>query len=142
MASPGSLLIIVENLPVPFDRRVWMECRALAAAGYDVSVISPKGVGAMAERETLEGVHVYRHDRDLQGVTGTPYRKPLAGRIDIDVASGAGAGASAFRLDAGDIRLLGDFHDRQAGLCIDDLGGAIGLNESDFGHGLGSAPVV
>lgn len=66
MASPGSVLIIVENLPVPFDRRVWMECRALAAAGYDVSVISPKGVGATAERETLEGVHVYRHDMPLE----------------------------------------------------------------------------
>jgi glycosyltransferase involved in cell wall biosynthesis len=66
MASPGSLLIIVENLPVPFDRRVWMECRALAAAGFAVSVISPKGKGATAERELLEGVHVYRHDMPLE----------------------------------------------------------------------------
>jgi glycosyltransferase involved in cell wall biosynthesis len=36
-------LIIVQNLPVPFDRRVWLECSALTAAGYDVTVISPKG---------------------------------------------------------------------------------------------------
>jgi glycosyltransferase involved in cell wall biosynthesis len=66
MASAGNVLIIVENLPVPFDRRVWMECRALAAAGYEVSVISPTGAGATAARETLEGVHVYRHDMPLE----------------------------------------------------------------------------
>ncbi len=66
MASPGSVLIIVENLAVPFDRRVWMECRALAAAGYRVSVISPKGKGATARHEVLEGVHVYRHDMPLE----------------------------------------------------------------------------
>jgi glycosyltransferase involved in cell wall biosynthesis len=28
------VLIIVQNLPVPFDRRVWLECRVLALAGY------------------------------------------------------------------------------------------------------------
>jgi glycosyltransferase involved in cell wall biosynthesis len=37
------ILIIVQNLPVPFDRRVWLECQALVAAGYDVSVVCPKG---------------------------------------------------------------------------------------------------
>jgi glycosyltransferase involved in cell wall biosynthesis len=36
-------LIIVQNLPVPFDRRVWLECKALTAAGYDVTVVCPKG---------------------------------------------------------------------------------------------------
>jgi glycosyltransferase involved in cell wall biosynthesis len=39
------VLIIVQNLPVPFDRRVWLECQALVAAGYDVSVVCPKGKG-------------------------------------------------------------------------------------------------
>jgi glycosyltransferase involved in cell wall biosynthesis len=39
------LLIVVQNLPVPFDRRVWLECQALVAAGYDVSVVCPKGKG-------------------------------------------------------------------------------------------------
>ena len=37
------VLIIVQNLPVPFDRRVWLECKALTAAGYDVTVVCPKG---------------------------------------------------------------------------------------------------
>jgi glycosyltransferase involved in cell wall biosynthesis len=39
------VLIIVQNLPVPFDRRVWLESQALTAAGYDVTVICPKGKG-------------------------------------------------------------------------------------------------
>ena len=37
------ILIIVENLPVPFDRRVWQEAVALVGAGAEVSVICPKG---------------------------------------------------------------------------------------------------
>jgi glycosyltransferase involved in cell wall biosynthesis len=38
-------LIIVQNLPVPFDRRVWLECQALVSAGYQVAVVCPKGEG-------------------------------------------------------------------------------------------------
>jgi glycosyltransferase involved in cell wall biosynthesis len=53
--------IIVENLPVPFDRRVWQEARALTEAGYRVSVICPKARGFEASRETLEGIEIYRH---------------------------------------------------------------------------------
>ncbi len=71
--SSGSVLIVVENLPVPFDRRVWMECRALAQAGYEVSVISPKGKGAESEREVLEGIHVYRHDMPLEADSPAGY---------------------------------------------------------------------
>jgi glycosyltransferase involved in cell wall biosynthesis len=55
------VLIVVENLPVPFDRRVWAEATTLAAHGYHVSVISPMGKGYEAAYEVLEGVHVYRH---------------------------------------------------------------------------------
>jgi glycosyltransferase involved in cell wall biosynthesis len=54
------VLIIVQNLPVPFDRRVWLECQALTAAGYDVSVVCPKGKGD-AEREVLDGVTILRY---------------------------------------------------------------------------------
>lgn len=57
---PG-VCIIVENQPVPFDRRVWLEARALADAGYRVSVISPKGPGCESNKETLEGIEIYRH---------------------------------------------------------------------------------
>jgi glycosyltransferase involved in cell wall biosynthesis len=55
------ILIIVENLPVPFDRRVWQEARALTEAGYRVSIICPKSRGFEKSRETLEGIEIYRH---------------------------------------------------------------------------------
>ena len=45
MASSPHVLIIVQNLPVPLDRRVWLECRALIATRLCVSVICPKGPG-------------------------------------------------------------------------------------------------
>ena len=54
------VLIIVQNLSVPLDRRVWQECRALTAAGYGVSVICPKGPGE-ASFEELEGVRIHRY---------------------------------------------------------------------------------
>jgi len=66
-SEPRRILIVVENLPVPFDRRVWSEATTLAAAGYTVSVICPKGNGAEADYEFLEGVHVYRHPLPEEG---------------------------------------------------------------------------
>jgi glycosyltransferase involved in cell wall biosynthesis len=57
----GSICIVVENLPVPFDRRIWQEARALGEAGYQVSIICPKGKGFEKNRETLEGIEIYRH---------------------------------------------------------------------------------
>ena len=60
MASAGKVLILVENLSVPFDRRVWQEARTLAAHGWQVSVICPR----MVDRrpfDLLEGVAIYRY---------------------------------------------------------------------------------
>lgn len=59
------ILIVVENLPVPFDRRVWLEARTLRAAGAVVSVICPTGKGFDQKYEELEGIHVYRHNLPL-----------------------------------------------------------------------------
>ncbi|MFB3922080.1 MAG: glycosyltransferase family 4 protein [Terriglobia bacterium] len=59
--KPVPVLIVVENLPVPFDRRVWQEARALTEAGYRVSIICPKSRGFEKSRETLEGIDIYRH---------------------------------------------------------------------------------
>jgi glycosyltransferase involved in cell wall biosynthesis len=56
----GHVLIIVQNLPVPLDRRVWLECQALTAAGYEVSVICPKGPGDPGY-QVLSGVHLYKY---------------------------------------------------------------------------------
>jgi glycosyltransferase involved in cell wall biosynthesis len=52
--------IVVQNLPVPFDRRVWLECRALRDAGYEVSVVCPKGKGDPAYQQ-LDNVHLYKY---------------------------------------------------------------------------------
>ena len=51
------ICIVVQNLPVPFDRRVWLECRALIEAGYEVSVVCPKAPGDPSYEE-LDGVHL------------------------------------------------------------------------------------
>ncbi|MGF1524218.1 MAG: glycosyltransferase family 4 protein [Leptolyngbyaceae cyanobacterium] len=56
-----SVLILVENLSVPFDRRVWMEATTLKSAGYHVSVISPKGNGFDEAYEVIDDIHIYRH---------------------------------------------------------------------------------
>ena len=61
------ILIIVENLPVPFDTRVWQEATTLAANGYTVSVICPKGKGYDKDYERLQGVYIYRHDLPAEG---------------------------------------------------------------------------
>jgi glycosyltransferase involved in cell wall biosynthesis len=65
------VLIIVQNLSVPLDRRVWQECRALTGAGYGVSVICPRGPGE-ASFEVLEGVRIHRY-------TPPPVAKGFAG---------------------------------------------------------------
>ncbi|HIA12300.1 MAG TPA: glycosyltransferase WbuB, partial [Flavobacteriales bacterium] len=39
--SGKSILMIVENLPVPFDRRVWQEALALKNAGAHIRIICP-----------------------------------------------------------------------------------------------------
>lgn len=54
------VLIIVQNLPVPLDRRVWLECQALVRAGVGVSVICPKGPGDPSLQE-IDGVRIYKY---------------------------------------------------------------------------------
>ena len=68
----GRVLIIVQNLPVPFDRRVWLEATTLAGAGYSVTVICPKMKGFNASRETLENVEIRRYPLPIsaQGLVG------------------------------------------------------------------------
>ena len=68
----GRVLIVVQNLPVPFDRRVWLEATTLTKAGYDVSVICPKMKGLVAGFETTDGVDIYRYALpiDAQGTLG------------------------------------------------------------------------
>jgi glycosyltransferase involved in cell wall biosynthesis len=60
MPGKSHILIVVQNLPVPLDRRVWLECQALRAAGYDVSVVCPKGPGD-PPREVIDGVRIFKY---------------------------------------------------------------------------------
>jgi glycosyltransferase involved in cell wall biosynthesis len=61
------VLIIVENLPVPFDRRVWQEATTLRDAGYEISVICPKDKTFTQKYELLEGIHIYRYPLPREG---------------------------------------------------------------------------
>ena len=62
-----AICIVVENLPVPFDRRVWQESTALKRAGAEVAVICPTGKYADAYFEQIDGVRIYRYDLPLEG---------------------------------------------------------------------------
>jgi len=68
----GRVLIIVENLPCPFDRRVWQEARTLTAAGYLVSIICPKAPGYEKSFEHIDGIDIHRHrlPTEADGVFG------------------------------------------------------------------------
>lgn len=66
MGRPSGVLIIVENLTVPLDRRVWQEAQSLRDAGYQVSVICPKGGQYTVAYELLDGIHVFRHPLPLE----------------------------------------------------------------------------
>jgi glycosyltransferase involved in cell wall biosynthesis len=60
------ILIIVENLPVPFDRRVWQEANTLKDNGADVSIICPKMKDYTASYEIINGIEIYRHSLPLE----------------------------------------------------------------------------
>lgn len=74
------VLIIVENLPAPFDRRVWAEATTLARAGYVVSIICPMMKGYDAEYEMIDGVAIYRHPLHEAGAAGE-YLKEYSGAL-------------------------------------------------------------
>jgi glycosyltransferase involved in cell wall biosynthesis len=55
------VLILVENLPSPFDRRVWQEATTLRDAGYAVSIICPTGKGYEKKYEAIDGIDIWRY---------------------------------------------------------------------------------
>lgn len=61
-----SCVIIVENLPLPFDRRVWQEANALKEAGWQVSVICPRTEKCPERYVEINGIHIYRHPLPLE----------------------------------------------------------------------------
>jgi glycosyltransferase involved in cell wall biosynthesis len=67
LVAKKKVLIIVENLPVPFDTRVWKEAASLCRDGYDVTVLCPRGKGYTRGQEVIDGVHIYRHPIPREG---------------------------------------------------------------------------
>jgi glycosyltransferase involved in cell wall biosynthesis len=61
-----SCLIIVENLPVPLDRRTWQEAQELSRAGWQVSVVCPKSSLHPESEEIIDGIFVYRHPMPME----------------------------------------------------------------------------
>ena len=66
MSRPRRVLILVENLPSPFDRRVWQEATALHDAGYTVSIVCPTGRGYEKRFEAISGIHIWRYAIPLE----------------------------------------------------------------------------
>jgi glycosyltransferase involved in cell wall biosynthesis len=87
-ASPGRarVLVIVENLPCPFDRRVWQEALALRAFGYEVTIICPKGHGCTKSFEVLEGVHIYRYYLPVEADSAYGYALEYAASLFMEFA--------------------------------------------------------
>jgi glycosyltransferase involved in cell wall biosynthesis len=67
------ILMLVENLPSPFDRRVWQEATTLHQAGYAVSIICPTGHGYERRHEVLEGIHIYRYRLPVEATGAAGY---------------------------------------------------------------------
>jgi glycosyltransferase involved in cell wall biosynthesis len=67
------VLIIVENLPVPFDSRVWKEALALRKSRFEVTVLCPRGKGYMSRFEILDDIRVYRHPMPKEGNSAVEY---------------------------------------------------------------------
>src|SRR5690349_442311 len=67
------VLILVENLPSPFDRRVWQEACALRDAGYTVSIICPTGRGYEKKFEEIDGIAIWRYDLPTEGAGALGY---------------------------------------------------------------------
>ena len=73
VVRPRRVLILVENLPSPFDRRVWQEATTLRDAGYVVSIICPTGRGYEGKFESIDGIHIYRYKLPVEASGAAGY---------------------------------------------------------------------
>jgi glycosyltransferase involved in cell wall biosynthesis len=76
--QPRSCVIVVENLPVPFDRRVWQEAQALHRAGWIVSVICPTNDHFPKAYEIIDDIAIYRHPLPAEGRGAVAYFREYA----------------------------------------------------------------
>ncbi len=75
------VLILVENLPSPFDRRVWQEAGTLRDAGYGVSIVCPTGPGCELKFEVIDGIYIYRYRLPLEASGAGAYALEYASAI-------------------------------------------------------------
>lgn len=75
------VLMLVENLPCPFDRRVWQEAGTLRDAGYQVSIVCPTGHGCEAKFEVIDEIHIYRYRLPLEAKGALGYPLEYAGAL-------------------------------------------------------------
>ena len=75
------VLMLVENLPSPFDRRVWQEATTLAANGYDVAIICPTGPGCEAHDETIAGIRILRYELPLEASGALGYLREYSAAL-------------------------------------------------------------
>ena len=68
-----NVLIIVENLSVPFDDRVWKEATTLSESGYGVTVLCPRGQGHVRGYEVRDKIRIYRHPAPREGNSAPGY---------------------------------------------------------------------
>ena len=73
MQGQRRVLMLVENLPSPFDRRVWQEACALRDAGYGVSIVCPTGKGCEKKYEVIDDIHIWRYDLPREGAGALGY---------------------------------------------------------------------
>ena len=74
MSKACKVLMLVENLPVPADRRVWSEAMTLRDAGFQVCIICPKGSTRHREAHIcIENIHVYRYQLPITGQSSITY---------------------------------------------------------------------
>src|SRR5690349_6436569 len=79
MSKNRNILMLVENLSVPADPRVWREARTLRRSGFQVSVICPKGEDRNREPYIcIEDIHIYRYDLCMHNTKSSDYIKEFA----------------------------------------------------------------
>jgi glycosyltransferase involved in cell wall biosynthesis len=81
-----SVLILVENLPSPFDRRVWQEATTLRDAGYLVSIVCPTGKGYEKRFETIDDIEIHRYKLPVEAAGALGYALEYASALGATLA--------------------------------------------------------
>lgn len=138
----GRVLILSENAPVPSDRRVWNEARALTQSGYEVTIVCAMGSDRCnAACERLEGIEIHRYPLDVAVGGARGYLREygqalwrssrlirrLARRQDFDVVHACNPPdfllLAALPLRAAGARFVFDHHDLVPELYLTRFGG-------------------